>query len=211
MKYYFDNQCYSVKIIRKNNKNVYVRIKDNNIIYVTAPFFTTSGQIKKILDNNRVFLKKAILSQNKKQEREEKIFYLGKAYNLIISNAFEDVEIVDDKIFAKNNKAFEKWYYGEIKSIFQKRYDYYYERFEENIPSFSLKFRNMKTRWGVCNHRSKTITLNTRLLEYDLCCLDYVIVHELSHLLECNHSSNFWKVVEKYYPNYKKIRKMLKD
>lgn len=211
MEYYLDGKYYTVKIIRKNNKNIYVRVKDNNTIYATAPFFTTSGQIKKILDNNQDFLRKAILKQNKKQEKEEKVSYLGKAYNLIISNAFEDIEIVDDKIFVKSNKVFEKWYLGKMKDIFKKRYDYYYERFEENIPYFSLKYRNMKTRWGVCNHRRKTITLNTRLLEYDLCCLDYVIVHELSHLLECNHSSNFWKVVEKYYPDYKNVRRMLKD
>ena len=89
--------------------------------------------------------------------------------------------------------------------------DYYYDKFNESIPYFTLRFRNMKTRWGVCNRKSKTITLNTNLINYDLSCLDYVIVHEISHLVEFNHSSNFWKVVEKYYPDYKIIRKILKD
>ena len=95
--------------------------------------------------------------------------------------------------------------------IFEQRYQYCYQMFKEKIPLYILKFRTMKTRWGVCNRKSKTITLNTRLLEYDISCLDYVIIHELSHLLEFNHSTNFWKIVEKYCPNYKQIRKILKD
>ena len=69
----------------------------------------------------------------------------------------------------------------------------------------------MKTRWGVCYRKSKTITLNTRLLEYDISCLDYVIIHELSHFIHPNHSKEFWKLVSKYCNNYKDMRKKLKD
>ena len=88
---------------------------------------------------------------------------------------------------------------------------YWYNKFEEKIPKPNLKIRTMKTRWGVCNRKSKTITLNTRLLEYDISCLDYVIVHELSHFIHPNHSSEFWNLVGKYYPKYKECRKMLKE
>ena len=69
----------------------------------------------------------------------------------------------------------------------------------------------MTSRWGVCNVKSKTVTLNLELIKYDLKYLDYVIVHELSHLIYANHSKDFWNVVSKYVPNYKKIRKEMKD
>ena len=69
----------------------------------------------------------------------------------------------------------------------------------------------MKTRWGVCNTKNNNVTLNYELYKYDIGCLDYVIVHELSHFIEANHSKKFWMVVEKYYPNYKEMRKKLRE
>ena len=89
--------------------------------------------------------------------------------------------------------------------------DYNYNLFDEKIPYPILKIRLMKTRWGVCNRRSNTVTLNTKLIEYSLEKLDYVIIHELSHFVHFNHSKNFWNLVSKYCPNYKLIRKELKD
>ena len=68
----------------------------------------------------------------------------------------------------------------------------------------------MKTRWGVNNQLSKTITLNSELLKKDLDLLDYVIIHELCHFYEANHSSAFWAHVEEYYPKYKEARKRLR-
>ena len=69
----------------------------------------------------------------------------------------------------------------------------------------------MTTRWGVCNTKSKTVTLNLELIKRDLKYLDYVIVHELSHLIEGNHSNRFWALVEKNFPNYKQMRKEMKE
>ena len=69
----------------------------------------------------------------------------------------------------------------------------------------------MKTRWGVRNIKSMTITLNTMLIHHSIEAIDYVICHELSHFIEMNHSSNFWKVVGENYPNYKKIRRIMKN
>ena len=69
----------------------------------------------------------------------------------------------------------------------------------------------MKTRWGVCTKKNITVTLNTNLIKYDIECLDYVIIHELSHFIEFNHSTNFWKIVSKYCKNYKEIKRKLKE
>ena len=68
----------------------------------------------------------------------------------------------------------------------------------------------MKSRWGVCNTKSKIITLNLELIKRDITFLDYVINHELSHLIHPNHSKDFWNLVSINYPNYKEIRKMMK-
>ena len=86
-----------------------------------------------------------------------------------------------------------------------------YNLFEEKIPYPAIRIRSMKTRWGVCNKRTKVITLNSKLIRESIDKLDYVIVHELSHFVCFDHSSSFGALVEKYCPNYKKIRKELKD
>ena len=79
-----------------------------------------------------------------------------------------------------------------------------------NLPNFRLRTRHMKTRWGVCNKSSMTVTLNTELIHKDISLIDYVIIHELCHFKYMDHSKSFWNEVEKYYPYYKLARKRLK-
>ena len=69
----------------------------------------------------------------------------------------------------------------------------------------------MKTRWGVCNVKTKRVTLNLELIKKDIKYLDYVIAHELSHLVYPNHSKNFWALVERVIPNYKILRKEMRS
>ena len=69
----------------------------------------------------------------------------------------------------------------------------------------------MKTRWGVCNVKTNRVTLNLELIKKDIKYLDYVIVHELSHLVYANHSKDFWNLVSVLVPNYKELRKELNN
>ena len=69
----------------------------------------------------------------------------------------------------------------------------------------------MTTRWGVCNIKSMTVTLNFELIKKDVSLIDYVIIHELCHFKYMNHSNDFWREVEKYYPYHKMARKMLRE
>ena len=68
----------------------------------------------------------------------------------------------------------------------------------------------MRTRWGVCNIRNNTITLNTELLKKEIPLIDYVIIHEMTHFFEPNHSKNFWNLVGMAIPDYKEKRKKLR-
>lgn len=86
-----------------------------------------------------------------------------------------------------------------------------YSLFKEKIPYPKLKIRKMTSRWGVCNVKDKTVTLNFELIKRDIKYLDYVIVHELSHFIHPNHSKSFWFLVSKYIPNYKELRKEMRE
>jgi len=210
MQYTIDNKEYEVVIIKKNNKNTYIRVKEDLKIYVTTNIFSSKSYVKKLLDNNTESIKKMIEQQNKQIKKKEYFYYLGEKYEAFIDDV-EGIKFLDDAIFVESEKYLNKWLDKKIKEIFKERLDYNYNRYEEKIPYPKLKIRNMKTRWGVCNIRDNSVTLNSKLIEYDIEKLDYVIIHELSHFIHFNHSKSFWNQVEKYTPNYKKIRKELKD
>ena len=147
----------------------------------------------------------------KQNEKTNKFFYLGNSYDIIIDENISGVYIIGDKLFSKNMKSLEKWYKDETIRVFDDRYIQIFNKFNENIKSPILKIRNMKSRWGVYNRKNHTITLNSRLIEFDISKIDYVIVHELCHIIYFNHSKDFWNLVNKYCPNYKKIRKEMRE
>ena len=211
MKYELDGIEYDVIINKKNNKNLYVRVKEDMKIHVSCNYFTTKGMIEKVLNENEESLRKMLNAVKNKNEKSSKFFYLGKSYDIIFNESINGTFIQDNKIITKNEKLLNKWYKDEIIRVFDDRYVYVFNHFKENIKSPILKIRDMKTRWGVYNKKNHTITLNSRLIEFDIEKIDYVIIHELSHIIHFDHSKSFWSLVGKYCKNYKQIRKEMKD
>ena len=205
--YIYNNKKYSIEIVRKNNKNTYLRVKNNKIV-VSTNYFTTKKQIIKLINDNTNFINKA-LDKNIKKQNDDTFKLFGNSYDIIYGPF--DTEIGEDKIYTKDEKSFNKYFTKYINNIYSQRLDYWYNIFEENIPYPHLKIRKMTSRWGVCNIKNHNVTLNSELSKYDINALDYVIVHELSHFIHHNHSKDFWLLVGKYYPNYKNIRKMLRN
>lgn len=74
-----------------------------------------------------------------------------------------------------------------------------------------VRFRKMTSRWGVCNITKRIITISTELMKYYENCLEYVVAHEVVHLLHKNHNKIFWQTVGKIYPNYHNVRKILRN
>lgn len=205
--YILDHKEYPIEIIRKNNKNTYLRVKDGKII-VTTNYLTSLTTINKLIKNNTAFIDKALNKNNQKKEDDSfKLF--GNSYDIIYG--FNDTEIDNNKIYTKDNKSLNKYLSKYIYNIYEERINYYYNLFEENIPIPNLKIRKMTSRWGVCNIKNHNVTLNLELSKYNIECLNYVIVHELSHFIHPNHSKEFWLLVGKYYPSYKDIRKYLRN
>lgn len=210
MKYKYLDYEYNIRVIRKNNKNTYIRFKDNEIV-VSTNYFVTNKQIMKLINDNTNFLNNIISKSIKKQENNDKFYLFGNNYDIVFINKIDKVEISDDKIYAKDIKSLNKYLNEYIYNVYLDRLNYWFNIFEEKLPNYFLKIRKMKSRWGVCNIKNKNITLNLELSKYDKKYLDYVIIHELSHFIYPNHSSSFWLLVSKYCYDYKEIRKEMKN
>lgn len=202
---------FNIIINRKNNKNTYLRIDENLNIVINTGYFVTKNKLQKFIDSNEKAILKMIDKQKEKNKQRDAFFYLGDEYEIIYDMNYKNIVMGDKKIITPDEKSLKKWYNKETRELFLERLKVNYNRFEEEIPFPKLRIRKMKTRWGVCNIKTKIVTLNSLLMEYDTEKLDYVIVHELSHLIYPNHSKDFWNLVSKYVPNYKQIRKELKE
>ncbi len=199
---------YEIEIIRKRNKNTYIRIKDNKVV-VTTNYFVTKNEINNLIQKNKSTIDKMIEKHEKKIKFQSTFIYLNNKYDIIIVPTIENIEIDRSRIYVKSLEQLDKWLKKETISLFSEELKKVYHLFQEKIPYPKLKIRKMKTRWGVCN-KNGSITLNSELIKYTMEEIDYVIVHELSHFVYFNHSKEFWNLVSKYCPNYKKCRKSLK-
>ena len=213
MEYVIDNKVYEVVIIKKRNKNTYIRVKEDMKIYVTTNYLTSKRYIKNLLDENYSYLVKMINNMCKKNEKKDLFFYLGNSYDIIFVNDLKKVDVDSDNlvIYARDMKQLNRWYNKVIKDTFIERFNYIYNIFDEVKVMPSLHIRKMKSRWGVYNRVKHSVTLNSELIKYNIRCLDYVIIHELSHVIHFDHSKNFWPLVSKYCNNYKTIKKELKE
>lgn len=205
----YNNNTYPIRVTKKNNKNTYIRY-NNETINITCPYHITTKEIEKIIKNNEKTIIKWINNENKNIPEEGTINIFGKKYNIIVDPA-ETFHIEETKIYTSSEKELAKYIDNYLKITFQNHLEYWYNKYEEKIPHPNLKIRKMKSRWGVCNIKNNNITLNSELIKYNIECLDYVIIHELSHFIHFNHSPNFWSQVAKYCPNYKKIRQNLRN
>ena len=211
MKLVINNETYPIEIERKkSNKNTYIRVKKDYTILVTTNYFTSDRKISELITNNQKKILKMIETQQIKNENNTGFFYLGKKYDIVYVE-YCDISFGDSKVFLNRKLDIDRWYKAQAKVLFKERFDALYDQFSSRIPYPSLRIRKMSTRWGVCNVKSKTVTLNLELIKRDVKYLDYVIIHELSHLIYANHSSSFWSLVEENMPNYKKYRKEMKE
>lgn len=210
MNFEHDGKIYPIVVERKfNQRNTYIRVKKDLCVHVTTGKLTTNRFILNLIKENYEKIVYMINIQLKKIDNNDGFYYLGKKYN---------IEYIDeDKIYLEGDTAYigkeydiYKFYKKEASKLFLERLEYHYENYTRRIPHPKLRIRRMTTRWGVCNIKTHIITLNLELMKRDIKYLDYVIIHELSHLIEANHSARFWKIVERNCPNYKQIRKEMK-
>ena len=202
---------YEIVVIRKDNRNTYIRVKEDLKIYVTTNKRVSERYIEKLINENYSNIVSMMDKALRKKERNDKCMILGKEVDVVSFSLQSKPELYNNKFYVKDIDKLDKYLKEYAFVIFEERLNEMYNLFVEQIPYPKLKIRKMTTRWGVNNRRDNSVTLNIELIRMDVKYLDYVIVHELSHFIHFDHSKAFWDLVSKYCPNYKQLRKEMRE
>ena len=208
---------------RKGMKNIYLRVEKTGDIIVKAPLRTPNYVVKKLIYENLSELKRRknniLNSLPKKREYKtgETYFVFGKELPLEVVNSNKNTLIITEEkivLVAKDqNQDREKIFQKGIREKLRQQSLYFVKKYEPimNVKANELRIKKMNTRWGTCNLEAKRIWINEELVKYPISCLEHIVVHELTHLLEINHTPRFYELLEHYYPNYKHNDKLIKD
>ena len=212
-----------VKIVRKDVKNITLKVRPNGEAILTAPKTASDEHIKFIIEKRAKWIaqKRAFFASFKTPEKEyvsgEDFKYLGRSYRLkVVQSKEECVKLqrgylelfVKDKndLERKRNLVYE-WYNEKATLYFFNILQEFNKIVKQDIKS--VKIRQMKTRWGSCNPYKSYINLNIELIKKPRACIEYVVFHELVHLLHPDHSKKFYEHLSLYMPDWQKRKEIL--
>lgn len=214
----FEN--FEVHIERKKIKNMYLRIRPSGEIVVSAHPKVELRTIKEFIQLKEPWIlqkKEYILKQNQIIEDNE-IRYLGQIFKKQRLASNEISFFIKDQVLRqelppsisdeKANRLFEVWLQQQLEQIilsYMRRYWPYFSSL--GIRPVEVKYRLMTSTWGVCRPVRGCITFNKRLIYEKQSFIEYVVVHELCHLVHPNHSLKFYELVESLLPSWKTASK----
>lgn len=199
----------NVIIKYKSVKNLIFRVDEKNNLVVSVPLKMRENEVYGIIKKSELDIDNLIQKQIEKNKQNDRFMYLGKEFDIKFVESLNKVGFKENTFYAKDEEALLDFWNKEALKVFIGESNICKKCFND-LPNYQIKVRKMKTRWGVCNTRTNVITLNTDLLKKDLEIIDYVIIHEMCHFYEGNHSKNFWELVQGACPNYKELRERLK-
>jgi len=210
------------KIIRSKRRTIALQIGRDALLIVRAPLKTPEKAIFEFINLKKSWVKKnqerarqKLLSTPKREFKDGESFpYLGESYKLRIAYDYPNKLTFDSGFFLSTAKArkagelFIRWYKKAAIALIAERTRYYATRLGINYES--IKITSGRGNWGSCRGQGRLI-FNWRIIMAQLQIIDYVIVHELVHVIERNHSRRYWNKISSIYPNYQSCKKWLKQ
>ncbi len=208
-------------IERSNRRTLSLTVLKNGNVVVKAPINMKEETINRFIEEKQSWIRDKLFLVSKTNSKFEEIMHYkkfllyGNRYSLYLDNV-KKIETNDkfqivlpskteqDKIL----KTLKAWYKKQAKQILFDRLSYIESRIK--LKSSAFRIGDSKGRWGSCNSKG-TICLNFRVLMLPPALIDYVIIHELCHLVEMNHSKKFWKLVSTFLPNVDTLKKSIKE
>ena len=220
------NINFTVKRSRKRKRTISLQISDKSELVIAAPYFTPIGEINRFVQEKQSWIHKTI--QKRKEEAiknkareyitDEMFYYLGESFPLETfceQNERKGLVFWGNRFYLNTADAAEKgfsyfvsWYKKKAKQHLRQRVDFFSQVL--NLRAKSVKITSAEKRWGSCS-ADDNLSFSFRLIMAPPDIIDYVIVHELLHIKEKNHSPKFWKLVEATMPEYKIHKRWLKN
>ena len=210
-----DQQEIVYKIHYKRIKSCYLRVEKGEVVIRCSPLFPQS-EIEKLIRNHQEEILEQIKGYVPKYNYQEDgyVYLFNQKYQIVLKDmnikkcAIHDRQIY---VYSKNIQAtIEMFLKQELMNYLKERIDFYLSTsFHHVFPEIQIK--KMKRRWGACFYQKNRVCFNLVLAHIDYALIDYVIVHELCHFLEANHSKAFYHEIEKRMPDYKERERLLKD
>ena len=223
--------CYNIirsdkvkyTVTKKKIKNFIIRIYPDLRIVVSVPLHASNKDIENFIQSKKEWIETTLnkiemAKENKNNLRENTIKILGKdVEKKIIESDLERIRLTDTSlyIYSKNidnariDKKLFEWKFEELKNILEEYLGKYTKLLNTDINYYQIK--KLSSAWGIYHKRENYISFNFDLIEKDIKCIEYVVLHELCHIFYMNHQKDFWTLVEKYMPDYKIRRKNLKS
>ena len=159
MNFEYNNKKYEVVIEKKNNKNTYIRVKEDLKVYVSTSYLTPKIMIKSLIENNRDSIIKMIQKREKDNIKQSENYFLGEKIEIRMCDT-KKTFFDGQTLYSNSKENIEKWYKKKCEIIFKEHLDNIYNNFSKKVPYPSLTIRKMKTRWGVCNKKLYIWILN---------------------------------------------------
>src|SRR6056297_2377738 len=218
-----------VSVERKDIRNIHLSVHPpDGKVKLSVPKRTKEEAVRLFLISKTPWIKK----QQKKFDNQVRLssrqyisgeshYFFGGRYRLnvnetnkkqkveIKNNSYIDLYVRPNSTVEKREDVMKEWYREELKKVIPG-----YIKKWEKIMDINLNFwgvKQMKTKWGSCNESRKRIWVNLELAKKNQRCLEYVIVHEMVHLKERKHDDNFRKLMDKYLPNWKAVKRELNE
>ena len=217
---------YILKRSRKRKRTISLQITRQSDVIVSAPYFTPTSEIKSFIEQKYNWIQKNIQRQKEEQVHAgeklyisgEYFYYLGTSYPLEVffqQNLPAGLVFWSNRFYlncpegeARRKSYFIEWYKTKAREYFAGRVANLGRQLY--LLHHSIRITSAQTRWGSCSGENN-LAFSFRLIMAPPTVIDYVIVHELMHIKEKNHSSQFWKLIETVTPEYKLHRRWLKE
>lgn len=176
------NNRYTIEVTRKRIKNMYLRVKDTDgTLSVSVPYGMSDTEIRKFVESKSDWIERTMQEMTIARQRRE--------HEPVLAPFME----------------------REIRLELKRQLQRLIDKWEPvmGVKSAGFTIKKMKTRWGSCNVKSHHLNFNLLLAKVPPECAEYVVVHELTHLLEPSHNARFWSLMEYYLPKSKELRKQL--
>jgi len=213
---------FNYKLTKTDRKTLALYVRKDGSLEVRAPKNATKAVIEAFVASKKDWILKTTDKVKKENARKlqfslhfgDFLLYMGREYEIL--EASDNFVSFDEKNFYMPvncelevlKQAFCELYKKLAKREIVKKVEYYSRIM--NASYSNVKINSAKTRWGSCSGKS-SLNFSWRLIFADENAIDYVVVHELAHTVQHNHSSKFWDVVEHTMPDYKNYKALLKD